>query len=205
MSALSPERGLVFRITLLANGLHCRSSEAQDPSYVEIGNPDLIERRQHRVVPVPPGGTLSDYVPFYFTPYSPMLYNIKTGWNGITRRPMSEIVIFVSSLTTFAEAGIQFVFTDRHAYLMTATFFTVLADLGRLDWAHWQARDFRHNPNDPDKFARYQAEALAYYHVPIAALHGIVCYGQDQHQELTQMVQKAGASLKVLHKPEWFL
>ena len=100
MSSLSPEKALIFRIThianapwILANGLHCRSSAAQDPDFEEIGNPDLIDKRTRRIVPVPPGGTLSDYVPFYFTPYSPMLYNIKTGWRGITRRPMSQIVI----------------------------------------------------------------------------------------------------------------
>ena len=84
MSSLSPEKALIVRITrianvpwILANGLHCRSSAAQDPDLEEIGNPDLIEKRTRRIVPVPPGGTLSDYVPFYFTPYLPMLYNIK--------------------------------------------------------------------------------------------------------------------------------
>lgn len=91
MNPLSPEKALIFRIThianvpwILENGLYCRSAAEQDPRFVEIGNPDLIDKRKHRVVPAPPGGTLSDYVPFYFTPYSPMLYNIKTGWRGIT-------------------------------------------------------------------------------------------------------------------------
>ena len=71
MSALSPDKALIFRIThianvpwILANGLHCRSSAVQDPNFVEIGNPDLIDKRKHRIVPVPPGGALSDYVPF---------------------------------------------------------------------------------------------------------------------------------------------
>src|SRR3954470_12772585 len=96
VNPLSPEKALVFRIThianvpwILANGLHCRSSAMQDPNFVEIGNPDLIGKREHWAVPVPPGGRLSDYVPFYFTPYSPMLYNIKTGWNGIPKRSMT--------------------------------------------------------------------------------------------------------------------
>jgi hypothetical protein len=165
----------------------------------------LIDKRQHWAVPVPPGGHLSDYVPFYFTPYSPMLYNIKTGWNGITKRSMTEIVILVSSLRTFAEAGIAFVFTDRHALLRTAVFFTSLTAVKKLDWKHWQDRDFRRDPNDPDKVARYQAEALAHLHVPITALHGIVCYGQDEEQHLTQLAQNAGAPLKVFRQPGWFL
>jgi hypothetical protein len=86
MSALKPENGLIFRITHIANvpwilehGLHCRNSPERDPNYVEIGNPELIQKRTQRPVPIPPGGVLSDYIPFYFTPHSPMLLNIKTG------------------------------------------------------------------------------------------------------------------------------
>jgi hypothetical protein len=72
----------VFRIVhrknvpwILENGLHARTSPRKDPGYVAIGNADLIEKRRHRTVLIPPGGTLADYVPFYFTPHSPMLYN----------------------------------------------------------------------------------------------------------------------------------
>lgn len=83
---LNPDKALIFRIThlnnvpwVLDNGLHCRSSDILDPNFVIIGNLELIEKRQCRVVDVGPGGTLSDYIPFYFTPFSPMMYNIKTG------------------------------------------------------------------------------------------------------------------------------
>jgi hypothetical protein len=57
---LNPERALIFRIVhrnnvpwILDNGLCCRSSRVQAPSYLTIGNPDLIEKRQHRIVPIP--------------------------------------------------------------------------------------------------------------------------------------------------------
>ena len=212
MSALSPDKALIFRIThmtnvpwILGNGLHCRSSETRDPNYVEIGNPDLIEKRRHRVVPVAPGGTLSDYVPFYLTPYSPMLYNIKTGWGGITKRPMSEIVMLVSSLPTLVEHGILFLFSNQHASLVKATFSNNLGDLARLDWKIWQTRDFQRTPNDPDRLARYQAEALAYRHVPVSALQGIVCHGTEQVTVLAQMVHNSTAALTVVSKPGWYV
>lgn len=212
MSVRTAEQPLVFRIThlssvpwILANGLHSRTSSVRDPLYVEIGNPDLIDKRRRRPVPVPPGGTLSDYVPFSFAPYSPMLSHIKAGWNGVTRRPISEIVILVSSLPALAAAGIPFVFTDQHASLMTATFFTSMADLPRLDWQLWQARDFRRDPRDLDKLARYVAEALAYRHVPVTALHGLACYGDDEERKLGAMLQQTSAGLEVLRRPEWFL
>jgi hypothetical protein len=46
----------------------------QAPSFVAIGNPDLISRRKYRAVPIAPSGTLVDYVPFYFTiPFNSLL------------------------------------------------------------------------------------------------------------------------------------
>jgi ssDNA thymidine ADP-ribosyltransferase, DarT len=83
---------------IMANGMHARNSGVVDPNFVPIGNPDLIDKRHSRRVPCAPHGTLSDYVPFYFTPFTPMLFNIKTGFNGVQRRPLDEVVIFVSSL-----------------------------------------------------------------------------------------------------------
>jgi hypothetical protein len=141
MSNLTPERAFIFRIAhvdcvpwVLEHGLHCRSSRTQDPNYVNIGSAALIDKRAHKTVPLPPGGTLSDYVPFYFTPYSIMMYNIHTGYGGITRRENKDIVIFVSSLRKIAELGVPFLFTDQHAYAAGTEFFDDLADLSRVDW-----------------------------------------------------------------------
>lgn len=214
MSSLTPERALIFRIThidnvpwLLSNGLHCRTSRKVDPNYREIGNRDLIDKRAQRVVPVAPGGTLSDYIPFYFTPYSPMLFNIKTGYNGMTKTPMSEIVILASSLHTLKAQGINFVFTDRHAYLKAANdaFSSDLADLGRIDWKILQARDFKRNPDDPGKFERYQAEALVHQHMPISALTGIACNGSAQEARLQQLAQSSRLNITIASKPNWYL
>src|SRR2546422_9127894 len=149
MSLITPERALIFRITHLSNvpwildhGMHCRNSPKFDPEFRSIGSPDLISRRSHRVVPIPPGGTLSDYVPFYFTPYSIMLYNIKTGYGGVAQVPNAEIVILVSSLRKVVELGLAFVFTNQHAYPQAAEYFNTLDDLGRVDWPLLQARNF---------------------------------------------------------------
>jgi hypothetical protein len=174
MSRISIENAYIFRIThienvpwLLANGIHCRNSPNRDPNFRNIGNPDLISKRARRVVPVGPGGTLSDYVPFYFTPSSPMLYNIKTGYNGMRQTPMAQIVILVSSLHKVAADGLPFVFTDRHAYLQAAEFKSDLNDLSVIDWQILANRDFRRDTNDPGKIERYQAEALVHACVPV--------------------------------------
>jgi ssDNA thymidine ADP-ribosyltransferase, DarT len=170
---LSPRRGLIFRIThrdnlpwILANGLYCRNSNRLDPNFVNIGNPSLINDRHHVCVPIAPQGTLSDYIPFYFTPLSVMLLNIKTGYRGIQQRHNDEIAVLVCSLPKLDQDGVTFVFTDRHARLATAEFFEAAADLGRIDWKILQNRDFSRDHNDLGKMERYQAETLVYRHLP---------------------------------------
>jgi len=208
---LNPEKALIFRIThianlpwILGNGLHCNSAPVSDPDCVQIGNRDLIARRGTRAVPIPPGGTLGDYVPFYFTPYSPMLLNIKTGYN-VTRRAMDEIVILVSSLRELHRQAIKFVFTDRHAYLQTAEFHSDLDELDCIDWARLQARDFKRDPEDPGKVERYQAEALVYQHVPMAAILGVVCYRQEQQRKIENDCDTLKLNTKVYCRPGWYL
>jgi hypothetical protein len=211
MSQISREKAFIFRIThidnlpwLLKHGIHCRNSNERDPNFQEIGNPDLIDKRTHRLVPVLPGGTLSDYVPFYFTHHSPMLYNIKTGYNGMRKTPMPDIVILVSSLRQMANDQVPFVFTDRHALLQTARFTSDLNDLRLIDWKILATRDFQRDPNDPGKMERYQAEALIHGQVPVSTLLGLACYNSQAEARVRGFLQTAGVSLKTAVKPDWY-
>jgi ssDNA thymidine ADP-ribosyltransferase, DarT len=211
MLNLNPDRALIFRIThvanvpwILANGLHCSNSGHSDPHYVPIGNSEIITRRATRVVPVTPGGTLSDYVPFYFTPHSPMLLNIKTGRNGVIRRPMSEIAVLVSSLHEIQKHTIPFVFTDRHALYQAAEFHVTLDRLDRIDWPRLQNRDFKHDPDEPKKVERYQAEALVHRHVPMAAILGIICYESGEQTKIETICDTLKVTPKVLCRPDWY-
>jgi hypothetical protein len=208
---LKPDKALIFRIThrdnvpwILDNGLHCQDSGMVDPNFVVIGNQELIEKRRHRDVPIPPGGTLSNYVPFYFTPYSPMMFNIKTGHGGIRQRRNDEIVIFVSSLYKLQELEIDFVYTDRHASLLAAEFSSDLEDLGRIDWEILQKRDFKKDPDDMEKMGRYMAEALIHQHVPINVLLGIGCYDSHIKGELVAEAAKRTLDLKIVDQPNWY-
>ena len=208
---LSPERALIFRIThidnvpwILDHGLHCRNSSTCDPHFRAIGNPELIAKRRHWEIPLSPGGTLGDYVPFYFTPHTPMLYNIKTGYQGTPRMPMSSIVILASSLHRVLELGGRFVFADRHALLQAAVFSDQLEDLEKLDWRSLRARNFRRDDEDPGRIERYQAEALIHQSMPVAALSGLACYGQEQEQTLAEQVGDRHLDLKVRIRPRWY-
>jgi hypothetical protein len=111
---LNPGKALIWRIThrhnlpwILANGLHAGNSPVRSSGWMTIGNLELIDRRAHRPVPLPPHGMLNDYVPFYFTPFSPMLYNIHTGRGGVAHVANADIVILVSSLHWITELGVH--------------------------------------------------------------------------------------------------
>ena len=212
MSDLNPTKAFIFRIVHVANvpwilehdGLFSRNSPEQDPNYVNIGSIELIDKRSRRVVTVPPGGKLSDYVPFYFTPFSIMMLNIKTGYGGITKRENKDIVIFVSSIHKLVELGLPFLFTNQHAYPIDADYYSDVTDLKHIDWVLLQNRDFKTDDADPGKGSRYQAEALVHQYVPLNALLGIVCYNDEVKQRVEAMMQTHGQNLSVKTKPTWY-
>ena len=208
---LNPDKALIFRIThrenapwILENGLHAKNGLLSDPNFRPIGNRDLIRKRTEHRVPVGPCGTLSDYIPFYFTPFSMMLFNINTGYNGVPQVPNEEIVIVVSSLRKVSELGIPFVFTDVHAYLSLAHHFTDLGELGRIDWGLLRSRDFKRDNNDLGKTDRYQAEALIWKYLPVSAILGIVCYAEAVREGLKERAAQLGLSLNIVKRSDWY-
>ena len=208
---LNPDKALIFRIVhldnvpwILGHGMFCRNAPVQDPGYRTIGNPELIEKRQRRDVPIAPGGTLSDYIPFYFTPFTPMMYNIKTGYAGITKVPNEKVVFFVSSIHRLNDMGREFVFTDRHAYLMSAEFYNDVHDLVHIDWPLLQSKNFQRDPDDPEKLERYQAEALIHHHLPVEAFRGAVCYTDQVQNQLLELVERNGLGLQVKKLTNWY-
>lgn len=207
---LNPTKALIWRIVhrdnlpwILDNGLYCANSNVLDPNYINIGNVDLINKRRHRRVPIPPGGTLTDYVPFYFTPFSVMMKNIHSG-RGVPQRKNEEIVILVSSLYHAKSLGLPFVFTDMHAYLDWSNFYSDLAQLNAIDWPLLQRRDFMRDDEDLRKMDRYQAEALIFQHLPIQGTLGIVCYTEELTQEIKQQIQSKDLKLSVYARAEWY-
>jgi hypothetical protein len=208
---LTPEKAYVFRIThrdnvpwIVRNGLHCRNSRVVDPNFISIGNSELIDKRRTQEVPCPPGGCLSDYIPFYFTPHSVMMFQINTGYNGIRRRGNDEIAIIVSSLRKLQNDHIPFLFTDRHASLRAVEYFSDLEELNRLDWEIWRNRDFRGDPEYIDKKDRYQAEALVHGHLPVNSILGIGCSRDDVADDLKKRLGAAAERVKIATQPRWY-
>jgi hypothetical protein len=208
--ALTQEKGLIFRIThrdnvpwILDNGMHASGGEVRDPNWKNIGNLDLIDKRSRRSVPVSPGGCLSDYVPFYFTPYSIMMFNVITGYN-VKMVPRDEIVIFVSSLPHVVKKGLEVVFTNQHAYPPMADYYCDLALLSEIDWSILDRHDFKNDPDDPGKKERYQAEALIWKHVPLDALQGVCCYTKAVEEWIHAEIERRGLAFNAAVQPDWY-
>lgn len=208
---ISPEKALIFRILhrsnlpwILDNGIHARNGEKFDPNYRNIGNLELIDKRARRVVQIPPGGTLNDYVPFYFTPYSIMMFNIKTGYGGVPKLPNDDIVILVSSLHKLVEEDVPFIFTNQHAYPQIAEYFSDLRDLDNVDWPLLQSRNFKHDPDDPGKKERYQAEALVWKHVPVSALLGVCCHSKAVEEQIKSEIEDRDLELRTVVRQTWY-
>ena len=209
-NTLNSTRALIFRIMhrenvpwILDHGLHAANGKVLDPNFKNIGNADLISKRSKRRVNVGPGGTLSDYIPFYFTPFSIMMYNIHTGYN-VQQIANEDIVILVSSLPRLIELKIPYVFTDQHAYPLMAGYYTELEHLDKIDWTILNRRDFRHDPDDPGKKERYQAEALVWKQMPISALLGICCCTTGVHEQLRRAVNQRGLQLDITVQRNWY-
>ena len=210
LNIITRERALIFRIThyqnlrwILANGLQCKNSYEQDPNFIPIGHAEIIDRRTRKIVTEPPGGVLADYVPFYFTPRTPMLMNIRTGRLGLKQWPLNDIAVLVGSLPELLKLK-RVVYSDRNAASATADFFSDEEKLGSLPWNLWRASDFRRDDAQPDKIERYMAEALIHGSLRALELQTVVCYSQDRAKEVERWVNDAGLTLPVIYRPGWY-
>lgn len=201
----------IYRIThyrnlpfIMKHGLHCQSSDVLDTHFVQIGFPTLINQRNDRVVPVEPFGTLADYVPFYFTVRSPMLFVIAMGNDPeVIKTPQEEIVYLVSTVTKLEGTGIQYVFTDRHAKLGYATFYSNHEDIKKLDWNIIKS-DRWGRQNGIERKEIKQAECLIYKHLPVDAIIGIACKSHIVYNEIEKMMQSTRTEVPIKLKPGWY-
>lgn len=201
----------IFRIThvnnlpfILRNGLYCPTANIQDPDFTPIGFPTLIEYRKDRQVPVGPGGTLADYVPFYFWYRSPMLYVIHKGNDPeVIPTPQQEIVYLVSSFEALQANSCRFVFTDRHAKLEYARFFTNPSDISKLNWELIKT-DLWGRQYGAERKEMKQAECLVLRHVPVAAIMGIAVSNEETARLVSRYLSDSGLEIPVKVKANFY-
>ncbi len=211
MPGTIPNPVYVYRIThynnlpfILQNGLCCRNHAIQDPHYVNIGHRSLIDLRGRRPVPIAPFGVLNDYIPFYFTKRSPMLYLIHKHNVPDYTGDQSEIIYLVTSVEKIGQANLNFVFTDRHAKLNIANFYNRVADLHDVDWNVIKSDRWNNTKSDFDRQERKQAELLVHQHVPIDVMLGIACYSDTILRIISQQIQQASLAIPTAIRRTWY-
>ena len=95
-------------------------------------------------------------------------------------------------------------YTDRHAYLAAANVYRDSTRCDQIDWPGLQARNFKRDPDDPERHERYQAEALVHRHLPIDGLQGIICHGPAQESHLRALVRVPGHTPRIVTRPEYY-
>lgn len=125
-----------FRITHIDNidyiekcGFVRADSPLRDPAYVSIGDNCVIGLRGDRTVS---GQSLSQFIPFYLGPRTPMLYVIQHGYNGVKKIDAMQIVYCVIRLDDIINSDIDCIFTDGHALSSVTRFFNK-ENLSRID------------------------------------------------------------------------
>lgn len=142
-----------------------------------IAHAQIQDRRARVLVPCGPGGTLHDYVPFYFGDRSPMLYANHMGQVPTNAVGQRSIVYLVLDAHAVANEGCGWAFTDGHAVMRPLTrYFDRLADTDRLDWTAIRARQWFDTPQDPDRKRRKQAEFLVHRFAPWRLVTEIAVY-----------------------------
>jgi len=138
-----------------------------------IGHSSLKQMRGQHPVEVPCGGTLNDYVPFFFATRPPMIIAIEKGSVADYRGTQREIIYLVSSIEKILESGCIWCFTDGHAIEAITSYYNNLEQLSEIDWDAIVAWDYRLTTGDPDRERKKQAEFLVKGYVPWECIESI--------------------------------
>lgn len=171
---------------------------------VGIAYQHIKDRRARKRVPVGRGGTLADYVPFYFAPRSPMLFAIHRGQVPGYDGGQSSVVHLVTSTEAVAAEPLLFVFTNGHADMAFSRFYDDLRDLEQVDWAIMGERYWNDTPEDGDRKRRRQAEFLVYMSLPWRLIEEIGVMSRKAADEVATALEGAEHRPPVVVRPEWY-
>lgn len=204
-----PAKIWLYRITHIANlehdllhGLNIAKSPNANPNYHQIGDSSLITYRKDIFAPDPPGGILADYIPFYFGPRSPMLYQIASGWEDIQKYPQEDIIYYISSLDQIKSAGLEYFFTDGHARSRTSTPYTDDTDLEKLDWDVIYATNWKSDESDLRRKEKKQSEFFVKWHVPCQCIQHIAVYNKSAEHKVLSLLNAYQLVIPVRISPQ---
>ena len=202
----------VFRIIpiqnleyILRDGFHCKNAGRKDKGFVTIGSKEIITQRDTRIVKCYPETVVNDYVPFYFSVRTPMLYNIVTG-HGVPASPQKDIIYICCKLSELATDDFQWCFTDGNAAKRSSKFSSNIKQLEHLDWRSIKTTDFRDEnaDGDEDRIRKKHAEFLVKDHVPVGYITHIAVLNNTTKKQVEAILESFDLSIDVFIKPAYY-
>jgi len=176
----------------------------ENVKHVEIAHKNIKERRARKPVPLKPGGTLADYVPFYFAPRSPMLYAIHTGFVEGYMGGQESVLHLVTTVETVLSQNLPFVFTDGHAEMAFSDFYNDIDKLTKIDWDIMKAEYWNDTPQDNDRKRRRQAEFLVYQFFPWNFFEEIAVINDTMVGRVDEILSSFKKCPKVSVRKKWY-
>lgn len=167
-------------------GIWCdRAAAAQGLCQQSIAHTHIKERRARRVVSAGKGGTLADYVPFYFSTRQPMLYAIHCGGVASYQGGQADVVYLRLSTDGVQRSGAAFAYSNGHAEMVLAEFSHDLSTLAeRVDMPLMTEKYWTDTPTDPNRKFRRQAEFLIHDFAPWGLIEEIGVYSDSRRTEI---------------------
>ncbi|MDI9319570.1 MAG: DUF4433 domain-containing protein [Phycisphaerales bacterium] len=171
----------LFRMTHIENiphilqyGITHSTSANANPNFMPIGDGSLIATRNDFLLNN--GRRLGEYIPFYFSVRTPMLYVVQNGFNMVAPTPAENIVYCITSVQKIIDLQLEFVFTDGHAVDGFSSQFTIadiqhidtILDKNAINAKYWR------DENDLDRKRRKEAEFLVLGDIAKAAILGFI-------------------------------
>ncbi len=222
MAVPNPVR--LFHITAIGNlQAICRASAllsknqgaATGLAYQNIAHGGAQGARAARLLPNPPGGTVHDFVPFYFAPRSPMLSAVHNGKVAGCDLRQQDIVHLETTVDRVTANEASFVFYDRNATLayskpyidlthLDAVAWDLITEVPRLDGFCKYFQNRHQEERYVDRMERRMAEFLVKGHVPLQHFTRVGVCNAEQAQVVQALLQAEGVPLPVEVKTDWY-
>ena len=202
-----PNKIFIFRMThieniphILKNGITHFGSKNANQKFIPIGDNSLISSRNSFLLKN--GRLLGEYIPFYFSYRTPMLYVIQNGFNMVSPIEAEDIVYCFSTLQKIIDLKLNFVFTNGHAVDGFSSQFTE-EDIDKIDsLLDWEAINSKYwkDEKDLDRKRRKEAEFLVWGDIDFSAIMGFITYNETAKNKIINF----GADKARVHVREHF-
>ena len=192
-------------VILDCGGMYAPNHTPEDTcDYRAIHNMDIQHIRRQRPIVCGPGGTVHDYVAFYFGPRSPMLLQLHTGGVDGYDEGQEPVIYAVSTVETIVDAQLEFVFSDGHGIAAFSQWFEDLNDLDKVDWGMVSADYWADTVDDMDRQRRKQAEFLVYRFCPWKVIKQIGVLNKVVKQRVERILDRNNISMPVEVCRQWY-